>query len=84
MFVEIVRIVPVQRKAEIFCQDLKGDNMSDEIKMVFTDESYIKAMEDENKKLKKQVKFLIKDLDNKVSELNMLRDEHIAIRKEVD
>ncbi len=58
--------------------------MSDEIKMVFTDESYIKAMEDENKKLKKQVKFLIKDLDNKVSELNMLRDEHIAIRKEVD
>ena len=58
--------------------------MSDEIKMVFTDESYIKAIEDENKKLKKQVKFLIKDLDNKVSELNMLRDEHIAIRKEVD
>ena len=58
--------------------------MSDEIKMVFTDESYIKAMEDENKKLKKQVKFLIKDLDNKVSELNMLRDEHIAIPKEVE
>ena len=84
MFVEIVRIVPVQSKSEIFYQDLKGGNMSDEIKMVFTDESYIKAMEDENKKLKKQVKFLIKDLDNKVSELNMLRDEHIAIRKEVD
>ena len=84
MFVEIVRIVPVQSKSEIFYQDLKGGNMSDEIKMVFTDESYIKAMEYENKKLKKQVKFLIKDLDNKVSELNMLRDEHIAIRKEVD
>lgn len=79
-----MRIVPVQSKSEIFYQDLKGGNMSDEIKMVFTDESYIKAMEDENKKLKKQVKFLIKDLDNKVSELNMLRDEHIAIRKEVD
>lgn len=49
--------------------------MSDEIKMVFTDESYIKAIEDENKKLKKQVKFLQKDLNDKVSELNMLREE---------
>ena len=70
-----MRIVPVQSKSEKFYQGLKGVDMSDEIKMVFTDESYIKAIEDENKKLKKQVKFLQKDLNDKVSELNMLREE---------
>ena len=49
--------------------------MSNEVDMVFVDESYVKAMEEENSKLKKQVNFLQKDLENKVSELNMIKEE---------
>ena len=49
--------------------------MSDEDEIVFVDESYVKAMEIENEKLKKQIKFLQKDLKDKVSELNMIKEK---------